>query len=157
MIQENFGKYREMQEVLVFLQGHGIGIGQALRLYRHYGLQAADRVRDNPYMLAEEVAGIGFKTADRIARQMGLAADAPARVRAALLFALRDAAGRGDVCLPREILLERAMELLAIPGEVAAAPPLKDHLQKLAGDKKIYCEERAGEALSMPRPSITPR
>lgn len=147
MIRENFGKYREMQEVLVFLQGHGIGIGQALRLYRHYGLQAADRVRDNPYMLAEEVAGIGFKTADRIARQMGLAADAPARVRAALLFALRDAAGRGDVCLPREILLERATELLAIPGEVAAAPPLKDHLQKLAGDKKIYCEERAGGSI----------
>ncbi len=147
MIQENFGKYREMQEVLVFLQGHGIGIGQALRLYRHYGLQAADRVRDNPYMLAEEVAGIGFKTADRIARQMGLAADAPARVRAALLFALRDAAGRGDVCLPREILLERAMELLAIPGEIAAAPPLKDHLQKLAVDKKIYCEERAEDSI----------
>ena len=144
IIRENFGKYREMQDVLIFLQGHGIGIGQALRLYRHYGPQAADRVRDNPYMLAEEVLGIGFKSADRIARQMGLAADSPARLRAALLFALRDAAGRGDVCLPRELLLERAAELLAIPGEVGTAPPpLDSHLQKLAGDKKIYCEERA--------------
>ena len=144
MIQESFGKYREMQGVLVFLQGHGIGIGQALRLYRHYGLQAADRVKDNPYLLAEEVLGIGFKTADRIARQMGLAADSPERIRAALLFALRNAAGQGDVCLPRENLFERVTELLSIPGETDAPQPLDSHLHKLAGERKVFCEEGPG-------------
>lgn len=143
MIRESFKKYREMQGVLVFLQGQGITIGQALRLYRHYGPQAADRVKDNPYLLAEEVLGIGFKTADRIARQMGLAADSPDRACAALLFTLRDAAGKGDVCLPRENLFERAAELLALPGEAAVPRPLESHLQKLARDRKIYCEDGA--------------
>jgi exodeoxyribonuclease V alpha subunit len=143
MILEGFQKYREMQNVLIFLQGHGIGVGQALRLYRHYGPQAIDRVKENPYALAEEVLGIGFKTADRIARQMGLSAESPARVRAALLFALCDAARKGDVYLPRETLTERVNELLAIPGKTRPSLPLTDHLQQLAGDRKIYCEDTA--------------
>ncbi len=137
-ILESYGKYREMQNVLIFLQGYGIGVGQALRLYRHYGPQAADRVRENPYMLAEEVLGIGFKTADRIARQMGLPAESPVRVCAAVLFALRDAAGRGHVYLPRESLLEQVGELLTAPGETTSPPAAAGHLQKLAEEKKIY-------------------
>jgi exodeoxyribonuclease V alpha subunit len=143
-ILESYGKYREMQNVLIFLQGYGIGVGQALRLYRHYGPRAADRVKENPYMLAEEVLGIGFKTADRIACQMGLPADSPVRVCAAVLFVLRDAAAKGHVYLPREILLERVGELLTAPGE--AAPPLAPagHLQQLAAEKKIYHEATAG-------------
>ena len=143
-ILESYGKYREMQNVLIFLQGYGIGVGQALRLYRHYGPRAADRVKENPYMLAEEVLGIGFKTADRIACQMGLPADSPVRVCAAVLFVLRDAAAKGHVYLPREILLERVGELLTAPGETA--PPLAPagHLQQLAAEKKIYHEATVG-------------
>ncbi len=143
-ILESYGKYREMQNVLIFLQGYGIGVGQALRLYRHYGSRAVDRVKENPYMLAEEVLGIGFKTADRIACQMGLPADSPVRVCAAVLFVLRDAAAKGHVYLPREILLERVGELLTAPGETA--PPLAPagHLQQLAAEKKIYHEATVG-------------
>lgn len=143
LILESFGQYREMQSVLVFLQGHGIGVGQALRLYRHYGSRAIDRVKENPYALAEEVLGIGFKTADRIARRMGLSAAAPARIRAALLFALSDAAGRGDVYLPREVIAERAGELLAIPDEILPDISIAEHLDHLAKDRKIYCEHTA--------------
>ncbi len=143
MILESFDKYREMQSVLVFLQGHGIGVGQALRLYRHYGHLAIDRVKENPYLLAEEVLGIGFKTADRIARRMGLPAEAPARIRAALLFALSDAAGRGHVYLPREVIAERVNELISIPGEVFPAVPVAGQLEHLVKDKKI-CRELTG-------------
>ncbi len=142
-ILESFGKYREMQSVLVFLQGHGIGVGQALRLYRHYGHLAVDRVKENPYLLAEEVLGIGFKTADRIARRMGLSAEAPARVRAALLFALSDAAGRGHVYLPGDVIAERVNELLAIPGEVLPAISIAEHIEQLVKDRKI-CREFSG-------------
>ena len=139
-ILESFGKYREMQSVLVFLQGHGIGVGQALRLYRHYGHLAVDRVKENPYLLAEEVLGIGFKTADRIARRMGLSAEAPARVRAALLFSLSDAAGRGHVYLPGDVIAERVNELLAIPGEALPVISVAEHIEQLVKDRKI-CRE----------------
>ncbi len=143
LILESFRQYREMQGVLVFLQGHGIGVGQALRLYRHYGHRAIDRVKENPYALADEVLGIGFKTADCIARQMGLSAGAPARVRAALLFALGDAAGKGDVYLPQEVLAERGGELLAIPGETLPEISIDEHLEQLAKERKIHCENTA--------------
>lgn len=148
LILESFSEYREMQDVLVFLQGYGIGVGQALRLYRHYGPRAVDRVKENPYSLAEEVLGIGFKTADRIARRMGLSAGDPARVRAALLFALSDAAEKGHVYLPRELIAEQAGQLLAIPGEEMPEISMEEHLEQLARERKIHREDtEAGEII----------
>ncbi len=146
MILRSFEQYREMQSILVFFQEHGIGVGQALRLYRHYGHGAVDRVKEDPYALAEEVLGIGFKTADAIARRLGLPPESPARVRAALLFALSDAAGRGHVYLPRENITERAAELLTIPGEPLPEIGMAEHLDHLSRERKIYCEHTgAGE------------
>jgi exodeoxyribonuclease V alpha subunit len=142
-ILESFGEYRDMQDVLVFLQGYGIGVGQALRLFRHYGRQAVDRVKENPYILAEEVTGIGFKTADSIARKMGLPAAAPARIQAAILFTLSEAAGRGHVFLPRQLLTEEARKLLLIPGEPLPDIPMEEHLEQLAGERKICRETTA--------------
>lgn len=136
----SFGQYREMQNILLFFQEHGIGVGQALRLYRHYGHGAIDRVKENPYALAEEVLGIGFKTADGIARRLGLPPESPARVRAALLFALGDAAERGHVYLPQERITERARELLTIPGESLPETRMVEHLDHLSRERKIYCE-----------------
>lgn len=145
-ILENFGRYRDMQNVLVFLQGHGIGAGQALRLYRHYGSQAIERVKEDPYALAEEVLGIGFKTADRIARRMGLPAGSPARVRAALLFALSEAAGQGHVYLPRDVLAGRAGDLLTTPDEAMPDLSISEHIDELVKDKKTCGEHtEAGE------------
>lgn len=91
-ILKSYRQYRDIQNVLVFLQGYGVGIGQAMRLYRRYGSDTIKQVQDNPYRMAEDVFGIGFKTADKIARQFGLSEDAPERVQAAITYTLSRAA-----------------------------------------------------------------
>ena len=105
---------RQVQEVMVFLYGLGVSPAFASRIVRRYGKEAINVVRANPYRLAREVWGIGFRTADAIAGQLGLARDAPARLEAGLLFALETASEDGHVCLPDDDLLARAAELLQI-------------------------------------------
>ena len=79
-------KHRGIQQIMVFLTGHGIAPGVAVKAYGKYGAAAVDVVRDNPYRLADEVFGVGFRTADRIAQRIGTAPDSPNRLRAGLLF-----------------------------------------------------------------------
>ena len=81
-IQKAWNEQRSIQSVMIFLQSHGISSAQAVRIHKQYGDAAAATLRANPYRLARDISGIGFLTADRIARQMGIAADAPARVKA---------------------------------------------------------------------------
>jgi ATP-dependent exoDNAse (exonuclease V), alpha subunit - helicase superfamily I member len=100
-IARGLRQQRAIRQVMVFLQGHGISPAYAARIYRVYGDEAVERVRANPYRLAAEVPGIGFKTADGIARSVGIAPDAPERLAAGLEYALEEAAGRGHVCLAR--------------------------------------------------------
>src|SRR5205085_8327244 len=84
---------REIRSVMVWLQGHGVSPAYATRIYKRFGAGAARVVQENPYRLADEVFGIGFKMADAIARRVGIAEDSPKRVEAGVLFCLSDAAG----------------------------------------------------------------
>ncbi len=102
----------DKNEVLVRLQGMGITAAQAIRIHRHYGDQAAAAVEENPYQLAMEVEGIGFKSADRIARSIGIPAGSHYRLQAGLTYALQEAAQQGHCFLPRERLLEHAARAL---------------------------------------------
>ncbi len=121
-IQRAFRDKREVQEMMVFLQGHGIGTGLAVKIHRRYGEEAMRVVRETPFRLAAEVFGIGFLSADRIAAAFGLPKDAPARLEAALLHLLYEAADRGHLYLPRPELVEAAVGLLGVPaGPVEAA------------------------------------
>jgi exodeoxyribonuclease V alpha subunit len=142
-ILAGFRRYRELQNILVFLQGHGIGLSQALRLYRHYGSQVVEKIKENPYRLAEEVFGIGFKSADKIARQMGLAEDAPERVRAAIIYALNRAAEEGHVYLPRQDLFARLQELLAIADRPEPEFAMENRLEELVKARRVFCEDDA--------------
>lgn len=114
---------RELKEVMVFLQGHEISPGLAGRLYRQYGRRTIEVIRDNPYRLADEVFGVGFRTADVIARKLGMPPDDPRRLGAGLRYALSEAAGEGHVYLPGDLLLRRAGELLET-GEAELKAPL---------------------------------
>jgi exodeoxyribonuclease V alpha subunit len=96
-IREAWTRQRGIREVMVFLQGHGISPALAARIWKRYGTRSPIVLRENPYVLAEEVAGIAFPTADAIARKMGVAADAPERLEAAALHALSAASGEGHV------------------------------------------------------------
>jgi exodeoxyribonuclease V alpha subunit len=112
---------RHVQEVMVFLQGHGVTMAQAARIVRKYGKDAINVVRANPYRMAHEVWGIGFRTADSIAEKLGIARDAPERLEAGILHALETSAEDGHMHLPDDELLAAAGALLQI--EVDKLPP----------------------------------
>ncbi len=107
-IAEAFARQKDVKEVMLFLQSVGISPSLAVRIHRHYGKDAVAALRENPYRLADDVFGIGFRTADRIALQMGVPATSPNRLRAGLRYALREMAQDGHVFAPRE-RLERAV------------------------------------------------
>lgn len=141
LILRGVREHSEMQQVMVFLQGHGIGPGVALRLYRHYGPRAVEKVRENPYRLAEEVYGIGFKIADAVARRLGMPPDSPQRVQAAMVYVLGQAADEGHVYLPREQLFARVGELTVSPeGLPLPADFLEQNLDRLAESRRVIRE-----------------
>jgi exodeoxyribonuclease V alpha subunit len=104
---------KDLQNVLVFLRSHGLGAGLAARIVKRYGANASALVQANPYRLADDVIGVGFRIADRLAGQMGIDDTAPERLDAALEFVLSQAAREGHCYLPEEVLLRRTAELLA--------------------------------------------
>ncbi|MHB9057285.1 MAG: SF1B family DNA helicase RecD2 [Bacillota bacterium] len=126
---------RELKEVMVFLQGHEISPGLAMRLHRQYGRRTIEVIRENPYRLADEVFGVGFKTADKIARQLGMAPDDPNRLDAGLRYALAEATGEGHVYLPADQLWRRAAELLEAP-----KAELEASLGRLASSGEVTIE-----------------
>ena len=116
-IRTSWEQHRGIQQIMIFLTGHGVAPGVAVKAFRRYGAGAVEVVRSNPYRLAEEVFGVGFLTADRIARKLGIPPDAPERLEAGLLFALQEAASQGHVFLPADKLRERAAALLEVDSE----------------------------------------
>ncbi len=120
-IADAFAAHRSVQDVMVFLRGHGVSAAFAARIYKKYGKDSISIVRANPYRLAHEVWGIGFRTADAIAEQLGIARDAPARLEAGLLHALEAGSEDGHLHLPDAELLAATAELLGIDG--ALLPP----------------------------------
>lgn len=114
-IREAWARQRAIQSIMIFLQGHGIGTTLAVKIFKHYGDGAVAVLRENPYKLAEDITGVAFRTADKIARELGLAKDALARLQAGMLHVLREAAGNGHVCLPRDTLKKDAAMLLELP------------------------------------------
>ncbi|MBN2287820.1 MAG: AAA family ATPase, partial [Candidatus Glassbacteria bacterium] len=118
VISRGWQEQRGVRRVMVKLQSFGLGGALAARIYREYGHEAAEAVSRNPYQLAEQVRGIGFLTADRIARDLGLEADNPLRLTSGLLFAMEQAEERGHTCLPVERLLEKAAALLKVGPEL---------------------------------------
>ncbi|EFQ24286.1 helicase, RecD/TraA family [Aminomonas paucivorans DSM 12260] len=145
--------HRQRRGVLLFLHDHGIGAATANRIVRRYGDEAERVVRANPYQLAEDVEGIGFATADRIALKGGLDPGDPARVRAGLLFALRKAAEEGHVLLPRGELLRRAGDLLDLTADLE--PALEGALEDgLLVQETFSPEPWKGEARGVYVPSL---
>lgn len=122
---------RHLRDLMVVLKAQGISTGLALKIQRRYGENALEIVRTTPHRLAQEVFGIGFLTADRLARDLGTAPDAPDRIRAGLAHLLNEAAERGHLFVPESALLSRAAELLELDATVIIPElerALADHL-----------------------------
>jgi exodeoxyribonuclease V alpha subunit len=106
---------KAIREIMVFLQSHGVGTSRAVRIYKTYGADAIPLVTENPYRLARDIRGIGFKTADQIADKLGIPKTAMIRARAGISYALLEAVDDGHCGLPRDDLLAQAEALLEIP------------------------------------------
>jgi len=117
---------RGMQDVMIFLQGHGVSASLALKIYRAYGAETVVRVEQNPYSLARDIHGIGFLLADRIAGAIGIEGDAPVRVQAGVLYCLGQAAERGNCFVPLASLSRDAASLLGVDTE-----RIEDAVEKL--------------------------
>ncbi len=113
-VKKAWASQRAISNVMMLLQTHGASPALAARIHKHYGDAAARVVQESPYRLAMEVRGIGFKTADRIAKSLGIAGDHPERVQAGVLHELSGLADQGHVLFPRDGLIERASAMLEI-------------------------------------------
>jgi exodeoxyribonuclease V alpha subunit len=136
MITRAWAEQQKIKEVMIFLQSHNVSTGLAVRIYKQYGDDALGIVQNDPYRLAREVYGIGFITADKIARELGIAQDAPERVAAGVAYVLSQAADEGNVYLPAAELTKRSAELLAVqPAQVQAG------IQALREAEEIWVED----------------
>jgi exodeoxyribonuclease V alpha subunit len=120
-IAQAWADQKVVREIMVFLHSHGVGTARAVRIFKTYGNDAVQVMAENPYRLARDIRGIGFRTADAIAARLGIEATAMIRLRAGINYALLEASGEGHCGLPTAELLKLAGELLAV--ERPAAPP----------------------------------
>jgi exodeoxyribonuclease V alpha subunit len=111
-IREAFRAQNDVRDLMLFLQGHGMGPAYVTRIYKQYGRGAVARLKENPYRLAEEIHGIGFLIADRIAGRIGFSADAPLRIAAGVLHVLSELTDEGHAFGPYDLLIEKALALL---------------------------------------------
>ena len=134
---------RDAREAMTFLQKYGISNTLAIRIYEAYGMNLYGVMKENPYQLAEDIDGIGFRIADAIASRIGIHTDSDYRIRSGLLFTLLQAGADGHCYLPESLLLQKAGELLELEPSLMEA-----QLQNLAMDKKIVIkmpEEEGGD------------
>ncbi|MBS0619960.1 MAG: ATP-dependent RecD-like DNA helicase [Verrucomicrobia bacterium] len=108
---------KAIRSVMVFLRGHGVSPSYAQKIFKHYGDKSVEVVRDNPYRLAKEIHGIGFKSADAIAQGLGIALDANTRIDAGIEYVLWELSNEGHVCYPRAELIPEVEAILGVPKE----------------------------------------
>jgi len=137
-IHESWEKQKDIKEVMLFLQSNGVSTAYAAKIYRTYGKESIEKVKNNPYCLADDIWGIGFKTADGIARTMGYENDDPRRCRSGILYTLNQLSNDGHVYAVKEQLIETAKKLLSVEVE-----PLESALQEMIGVEDVILEEEA--------------
>ena len=118
MIKKAWEDQKEIREVMLFLQGHGVSSGYATKIFKQYGQASIQVVKENPYRLATEIFGIGFVTADQIAEKLGFDKNSELRAEAGILYVLHQLADEGHVYYPYEPLVEKCQEVLQVDREV---------------------------------------
>ncbi len=139
-IKEGWQEAKTVREIMTFLMSHGIGTARAFRIYKTYGEGAMARVQADPYCLARDIRGIGFKTADQIARNFGIAEDSPLRARAGIEHVLLEYTSQGHCACPRDELVRLGAEALGIPLEV-----LEEAVLHGLAEKRLVLEARLAE------------
>ncbi len=136
MIRQAWADQKEIREVMIFLQSHGVSSGYATKIFKHYGSDAVEVVKENPYRLATDIFGIGFVTADRIAEKLGFAKDSELRAQAGILYVLHELADEGHVYYPSGPLIQKCNEILQIDSDIIVKA-----LGTIASNKMIVIED----------------
>ena len=135
----------DMRKAMMFLQKYGISLNLGAKIYQKYGQSVYSVLQENPYRLADDITGVGFKIADTIASRIGIHADSDYRIRSGMLYTLLQASADGHVYLPKEELFTRAMQLLQVDVSY-----MEKHLMDMAIDRKLVLKERNGDVLVYP-------
>ena len=128
---------KDLRQAMMFLTQYGISVPLAVKIYQQYGNRTYQVVEENPYRLADDISGIGFKIADEIASRIGIHTDSDYRIRSGLLYVLLQATGEGHTCLPKDDLLHRASALLGVEEE-----QMETQLMNLCMDRKLVMKEQ---------------
>ncbi len=143
LIVSAWKEQRQVKEVMLFLHSHGVSTNLAVKIYKQYGDQALGVVRTDPYQMARDIYGVGFKTADKIAQDLGLLADHPSRIEAAIIYCLNKSTEDGNVFLPRAVLSNSVEDLIQVQPELidpAYGRLVKDNsivMEMLSPDRSI--------------------
>ena len=135
----------DMRRAMIFLQKYGISLNLGAKIYQKYGQSLYNVLQENPYRLAEDISGVGFKIADEIAGRIGIQADSDYRIRSGMLYVLLQASGEGHIYLPKEELFRRAASLLQVDISY-----MEKHLMDMAIDRKVVLKEREKETIVYP-------
>ena len=135
-IADQVNEKRDLRQAMIFLQQYGISVTRAVKIYQTYGQEIYGILKENPYRMAEDVEGVGFRTADEIASRAGIRTDSDFRIRSGIQYVLQQAAGEGHTYLPVEELTKRAVRLLGVDSE-----HIEKHYMNLAMDRKIVMRQ----------------
>ncbi len=132
---------REMRDAMIFLQKYGISNNMAVKIFNNYGTRVYGIIQENPYQLADDISGIGFKTADEIAAKVGIRVDSEYRIRSGILFTLLQSSLDGNTYLPMEELVSKTEELLVqTPDQMIDSDSIRTQIQNLMMDKKLIAK-----------------
>lgn len=145
-IAEQMTEQEDMRKAMIFLQKYGINLSLGIKIYQFYGQEMYRIFQENPYKMAEDIAGVGFKTADEIASRLGIQADSEYRIRSGLYYILTLAAGEGHVYLPKQLLMDRTAQLLGVDQE-----QMEKHIMDMAIEHKLSIRELLREEDSEPQ------
>ena len=136
-IADQVEEKRDMRQAMLFLQQYGISMNLAVKIYQQYGQKMYSVIQENPYQLAEDISGVGFKIADEIAAKVGIFTDSDYRIKSGLFYTLLQAMGNGHTYLPEEELLANASELLKVDAE-----HMGKHIMDLQMERKLIIKEK---------------
>jgi len=136
MITRAWEEQKEIKEIMIFLQGHGVSASYSAKIYKQYGNQSIEIVKDNPYRLARDIYGIGFITADKIAQNLGIDRNSLIRAKAGLIYVLNQLAEDGHVYYPEANLIRKGEEILDVDEEIVIQA-----ISGLSKEREIFLED----------------
>jgi exodeoxyribonuclease V alpha subunit len=136
MIKKTWEEQKEIKEIMIFLQGHGVSASYSAKIYKQYGNQSIEIVKENPYRLAHDIYGTGFITADKIAQHLGIDQNSLIRAKAGLLYVLNQLTEEGHVYYPENPLIHKAREILHVDEEI-----IFQAIKELSKEKELFLED----------------